>query len=235
MTAKLKIVPNRKLTVSKLELMSCLLLSRLIGSVRKALSAQVKISNVANWSDSKVSLYWVKSVTKKWKIWVGNLVSEIRENVGADCWCYVPTDCNSVNVVTRYNKKLKSEEVLWWKGPSFLRERKEVWARSELTRDYGDALDFNQQVGEVLIAPTSSSVSVEGNICCVIDCERYSSLENLLKVTCFVKRFIRNLKARVGRGECLEEDLMVAELNAAKIDWCKYKQSFIVKERYFEK
>ena len=70
LTAKSKIVPNRKLTVPKLEIMSCLLLSRLIVSVRKALSVQVKISDVVSWSDSKVSLYWVKSVTKKWKIWV---------------------------------------------------------------------------------------------------------------------------------------------------------------------
>ena len=61
LTAKSKIVPNRKLTVPKLELMSCLLLSRLIVSVRKALSVQVKISDVVSWSDSKVSLNWVKS------------------------------------------------------------------------------------------------------------------------------------------------------------------------------
>ena len=79
-------MPNRKLNVPKLELMSCLLLSCLIVSVRKALSLQVKISDVASWYDSKVSLYWVKSVTKKWKIWVENRVSEIRENVSVDCW-----------------------------------------------------------------------------------------------------------------------------------------------------
>ena len=119
-------MPNRKLTVPKLELMSCLLLSRLIVSVRKALSVQVKTLNVVSWSDSKVSLYWVKSVTKKWKIWIENRVSEIRENVGVDCWRYVPTDCNPADVATRYNKKLKFEEVLWWKGPSFLCEREEV-------------------------------------------------------------------------------------------------------------
>ena len=80
MTAKLKIVPNRKLTVPKPELMPCLLLSRLIASVRKALSVQFKISNVLSWSDSKFALYWVKSVTKTWKIWVKDRVSKIREN-----------------------------------------------------------------------------------------------------------------------------------------------------------
>ena len=50
---------------------------------------------------------------KKLKIWVENRVSEITEDVGVDCCRYVPTDCNSANVATRYNKKLKFEEMLW--------------------------------------------------------------------------------------------------------------------------
>ena len=35
-------------------------------------------------------------------------------------------------------------------------------------------------------APAFSSVSVEGNICFVIDCEGYSSLEKLLHVTGYI-------------------------------------------------
>ena len=112
LAAKSKIVPNRKLTVPKLELMSCLLLSRLIVSVRKVLSLQVKISDVVGWCYSKVSLYWVKCMTKKWKIWCENRVSEITENVGVDCWHYVSTDCNPADVATRYNKRLKFQEAL---------------------------------------------------------------------------------------------------------------------------
>ena len=98
LTVKPKIVPNKKLNVAKLELMSFLLWSHLIVSVRKAFSDQVKISNVVSWSDSKFTLYWLTSVTKKWKIWVENLVSEIKENLDVDFWHYVPTDCNSADV-----------------------------------------------------------------------------------------------------------------------------------------
>ena len=36
--------------------------------------------------------------------------------------------------------------------------------RSEVSSDCGDALDLNQEMGEVLIAPAFSPVSVEGNI-----------------------------------------------------------------------
>ena len=87
-------------------------------------------------------------------------MSDIRENVGVNCWRYVPTDCNYADVVTRYNKKLKFEEVLWRKGRSFLCEEEEVWSRSELTSDCGDTL--NQEIGELLIAPAFSSVSDGG-------------------------------------------------------------------------
>ena len=67
-TAKSKIVPSKKLTVPRLELMSCLLLSRLFVSVKKALSVEVNITQVVCWSDSKVALWWFKSVNKKWKV-----------------------------------------------------------------------------------------------------------------------------------------------------------------------
>ena len=55
-TAKLKIVPSKELTVPRLELMSCLSLSRLVVSVKKALSAEVNITQVVCWSNSKVAL-----------------------------------------------------------------------------------------------------------------------------------------------------------------------------------
>ena len=63
--AKSKIVPSKKLTVPRLELMSYLLLSRLIVSVKKALSVKVNIAKFVCSSDSKVALWWIKSVNKK--------------------------------------------------------------------------------------------------------------------------------------------------------------------------
>ena len=69
-TAKSKIVPSEKLTVPRLELMPCLLLLRLILSVKKALSVEVNITKVVCCSDSKVTLWWIKFVNKKWKMGV---------------------------------------------------------------------------------------------------------------------------------------------------------------------
>ena len=116
-TAKSKIVPSKKLTV---ELMSCLLLSRLIVLVKIALSVEVNITRVVCWSDSKIALWWMKSVNKKRKVWVENRLSEIRENIGVDCWRYVPTECNPADIATRCNKTVKFNEVLWFKRASLM-------------------------------------------------------------------------------------------------------------------
>ena len=88
---------------------------------------------------------------------------------------------------------------------------------SVLSSDCGDALDLNQEMGDLLTAVAHLSVSAEGNISSVIDCVKYFSLKKLLWVTCFVKKIVQNLEARVGRGKWLEEDSTVTEMNEANV------------------
>ena len=112
MTPKSKIVPSKKLTIPMLELMSCLLLPLLMMSVKKALSVEVNITKVACWSESKVALWWIKSVNKKWKVWFENRLSEIREDIVVVCSRYVPTKCNPSDITTTCNKNVEFNEVL---------------------------------------------------------------------------------------------------------------------------
>ena len=46
----------------------------------------------------------------------------------------------------------------------------------------------------------------------MIDCEKCSSLEKLLRVTCFIRRFILNLKAKVRGEKLLEGELSTLEI-----------------------
>ena len=241
MTAKSKIVPSKKLTVPRLELMSCLLLLRLIVSVIQALSVEVNITKVVCWSGSKVALWWIKSVNIKWKVWVENMLSEIRENIGVDCWCYVPTECNPADITTRCYKKVKFNEVLWFKGASFLTQDEKGWPRCETIGDISENVDQK----EVILATNLTSIpqvvpihsesspqllsthlsSCSQEVCHFINNERFSTLIKLVRVTCWVKRFIRNLQARVGLCELIDGDLLVEEMEEATLAWCKYEQS----------
>ena len=71
--------------------------------VKKALPVEVNITKFVCWSDSKVALWWIKSVNKNWKVWVENILTEIRENIQVDCWCYVPTEFNPADITTKCN------------------------------------------------------------------------------------------------------------------------------------
>ena len=81
MTSKNHLVPSKSLSIPRLELMSCVLLAKLVSSVQDALVSEVSVENLWLWSDSKVALCWIKQAEKKWKIWIQNRVEVIREAV----------------------------------------------------------------------------------------------------------------------------------------------------------
>ena len=68
----------------------------------------------------------------------------------------------------------------------------------------------------------------------VIDCEKYSSLEKLMRVTCFVRRFILNLKTKVRGENLLEGEWTTLEIENSEVLWLKYEQQFVVNGETFE-
>ena len=79
--AKTKVSPINKQSISRLELLSALILARLFSTVTKALNETLKLSDPICWTDSKVSLHWIQGETQEWKQFVENRVKEIRKLV----------------------------------------------------------------------------------------------------------------------------------------------------------
>ena len=103
----------------RLELLLCVLLSRLIDSVQKALETEVVLETVCLCSDSQ----WLKQVNKRWNVWVQNSVECIRALVEPSCWYCVSTHSNPADLPTSFNS-LKSFRFnsLRWEGPSYLKQ-----------------------------------------------------------------------------------------------------------------
>ena len=122
-TSKNHLVPSKALPIPRLELLSCVLLSRLIDSVQKALETDVVLENVCLWSDLQVALQWLKQVNKRWNVWVQNRVGCILALLESSCWYYASTHSKSADLFTRFNS-LKSFRFnsLWWEGLSYLKQ-----------------------------------------------------------------------------------------------------------------
>lgn len=64
-TSKNHLVPSKALSIPRLELLSCVLLSRLIDSVQETLETEAVLGKICLWSDSQVALWRLKQVSKR--------------------------------------------------------------------------------------------------------------------------------------------------------------------------
>ena len=99
--SKTRVAPLQPQTIPRLELLSALLLSRLLASVVDSLKPTLCEVDVRCYTDSQVALYWIRGLTKEWKPFVQNRVKEIRENVSPSFWSHCPGKSNPADLPSR--------------------------------------------------------------------------------------------------------------------------------------
>ena len=119
--AKTKVAPIRQVSLPRLELCAALLNANLLKSVREAL--KLPAVSLHAWSDSTVTLCWIRSSPSKLKTFVANRVSAIQEILNPSCWNHCPTSDNPADCASRgiMPSQLIAHK-LWWWGPSWLSE-----------------------------------------------------------------------------------------------------------------
>ena len=121
---------KNKITIPRLELLGNLILSRLILTVLNSFKGETDISSLYAWSDSKVSLAWIKSYNKEFVTFVQNQVVEIRKNVPSEKWNFCSTKLNPADLITRLEKNINlTKNSLWWRGPHFLFEENQNYCK----------------------------------------------------------------------------------------------------------
>ena len=184
-TSKTRVSPIKEQTIPRLELLSAVLLSRLMNSVENALSTTFKFDRIFYWTDSQIALAWIKATNKEFKPFVENRLVEIRKLTDINSWHYVQTTSNPADVITRFQDHDHFEEnILWWKGPIFLYQTEYVQ-----NEELPDVLPEQKHNVNLVTCHNASKINLDS----IIDISKFSSYSRLLRVTSWVQRFIDNL------------------------------------------
>ena len=132
--------------VPRLELLSAVLLARLIVTVEEAFKPILQIDKRLCWSDSITTLEWIKNEKREWKSYVQKRVDEIRKLAEPQTSFYVKSEDNPKDIPTRGCKASElAVEDKWWKGPKWLFHSVSEWpltrrSQSIRAKAYGSVL-----------------------------------------------------------------------------------------------
>ena len=86
--SKTRVSPLSQQTIPRLELLSCLLLARLLSHTFEVLREVIDVHIGSCFTDSTVALFWIKGEGKQWKQFVSNRVVEIRQLIPTCHWTH---------------------------------------------------------------------------------------------------------------------------------------------------
>ena len=120
---KARVSPRKNETISRLELVACVIGTRLVTAANTVFELDPK--NIYFWTDSRNALCWIHAHPKACKVYVQNRVGEIQRVTEKSQWLHVPTGENPADAPTR---PITVEELVnhpnWWYGPPFLHKKR---------------------------------------------------------------------------------------------------------------
>lgn len=231
--AKTRVAPLQTQTVPRLELLAALLLSRLMVSVTDSLNSTMPYLGMKCYSDSQVTLYWIKGTGKEWRPFVQNRVKEIRHKVHPDCWSHCPGKANPADLLSRGMTVLElSVSRLWRAGPDWLATGGTSCPELELTLmpdECSAELKATSKMSHTLLA-----TELKPTIGTLLDYGRFSSLLKLLRVTVRVLRAVKIFRSLKTGGHNPPATITPEELSEVERLWIIHVQSNLAKEKDFE-
>ncbi len=234
MCSRSRVAPMKPLTVPRLELSACLLLSKLVTKTSSAI--KIDLDGINLYTDSTIALAWIQTPPHKLKTYVSHRVNEIQLLTDKFTWSHVPSTSNPADILSRgaTPEELISNE-LWFKGPSFLYSylsQPDYWERpDETVKDYiSEIKDKQLDSSTCLLLPKTNGPTFLHKEAEIDFVNHFCNLSNnyfkLIRILSFIYRFIHN---------CKSEEKFVGPISKGEFDHAKTRLIKLVQVMYFSR
>lgn len=216
-TSRSKVAPIKKSTIPRMELSAALIGAELATYLTSTFTEHHM--DIIFWTDSTITIYWMRKDPAMLKPYIANRVMAIREKSANRIWRHVHGSENPADHLTRGMSAVQLKNTsTWWSGPPWLALPEDAWPISQISTLSPDT-EVAARAEEKLLKPDTPmmpfksktgkfvGVMVNTTIECIgvtIDGQhvpltsRRSSLSSLLRVTAYIIRFVKQLRKRTG-------------------------------------
>lgn len=206
MTSKSKVAPIKQSTIPRLELMAAHLGCKLAAYIVRA--CQLPNVDMYFWSDSTIVIHWLNKDPALLKQYVSNRVSSILTTTAElkGKWQHVPGIDNPADLISRgLSTQELYQSTLWWNGPVWLQLPQNQWPQPAVSTLSAIEVEAEKKeakpsfVGIIELSPANCLWGEGPNRTRIPLIKRFSTLNSTLRVTAFVLRFVKNIKAGLSK------------------------------------
>ena len=196
---KSRVAPLKYITMPRMELVAATLSVKISALLKREL--QMNCDKEIFWTDSEVTLGYIRNESERLKISVANGIELIREHSEAEQWHYVNTKENPADYVSRGISMGNRDKVEQWiLGPKFLWEPEDTWNTNTKTPA------ISPEDPELKNVVHMNQIVVHTDVLSVLE-NRASTWSKMVRIVALMMLFVKKLRTKKKQGKIITDEV----------------------------